>query len=38
MSTQAIISDGLVRWLMTWGSDAKVLTPPSLVERIKEEA
>lgn len=37
ISTQAIISDGLVRWLMTWGSDAKVLTPPSLVERIKEE-
>lgn len=38
ISTQAILSDGLVRWLMTWGSDAKVLTPPSLVERIKEEA
>jgi predicted DNA-binding transcriptional regulator YafY len=37
ISTQAIISDGLVRWLMTWGSDAKVLTPPTLVERIKEE-
>lgn len=37
ISTQAIISDGLVRWLMTWGSDAKVLTPQSLVERIKDE-
>ncbi len=38
ISTQAIISDGLVGWLMTWGSDAKVLTPPILVERMKEEA
>lgn len=38
ISTQAIISDGLVGWLMTWGSDAKVLTPPILVERMKAEA
>lgn len=38
ISTQAIISDGLVKWLLTWGSEAKVLTPPSLVERMKEEA
>ncbi|NMD72623.1 WYL domain-containing protein [Bacillus sp. DNRA2] len=38
ISTQAIISDGLVGWLMTWGSDAKVLTPPILVERMKTEA
>lgn len=38
ISTQAIISDGLVGWLLTWGSDAKVLTPPSLVERMKIEA
>jgi predicted DNA-binding transcriptional regulator YafY len=38
MSTQAIISDGLVRWLLTWGSDAKVLTPLSLVERMREES
>lgn len=38
ISTQAIISDGLVGWLLTWGSDAKVLTPPLLVERMKEEA
>ncbi|WP_090629481.1 helix-turn-helix transcriptional regulator [Neobacillus massiliamazoniensis] len=38
ISTQAIISDGLVRWLLTWGSDAKVLTPLSLVERMREES
>lgn len=38
ISTQAIISDGLVKWLLTWGSEAKVLTPPTLVDRMKEEA
>ncbi|WP_318509218.1 WYL domain-containing protein [Bacillus sp. T3] len=38
ISTQAITSDGLVKWLLTWGCEAKVLTPPSLVERMKEEA
>ena len=36
--TPAIISDGLVRWLLTWGSDAKVIYPPKLVTRMKEEA
>jgi len=35
--TQAAISEGLVRWLLTWGSDAKVLSPASLVERMKIE-
>jgi predicted DNA-binding transcriptional regulator YafY len=38
VSTQAMLSDGLVRWILTWGSDAKVITPPSLVERMKTEA
>ncbi|MDQ0253421.1 putative DNA-binding transcriptional regulator YafY [Evansella vedderi] len=38
LSTTAVISDGLVRWLLTWGCDAKVLTPPFLVERMKEES
>lgn len=36
--TLAIVSDGLVRWLLTWGSDAKVIYPPNLVTRMKEEA
>lgn len=35
--TSAIYADGLVRWLLTWGSDAKVLHPPKLVDRMKEE-
>ncbi len=38
ITTKAVISDGLVRWLLTWGSDAKVLHPTSLVTRMKEEA
>lgn len=38
ISTQAIISDGLVRWLLTWGSDVRVLTPSSLVARMIEES
>ena len=35
--SKVIFSDGLVRWLLTWGSDAKVLHPPKLVQRIKED-
>jgi predicted DNA-binding transcriptional regulator YafY len=38
ISTNVIISEGLIRWLLTWGSDAKVLNPPSLINRMKEEA
>ncbi|WP_420796926.1 helix-turn-helix transcriptional regulator [Alkalihalobacterium alkalinitrilicum] len=38
ITTNAVISDGLVRWLLTWGSDAKVISPPSLVTRMKAEA
>ncbi len=38
LRTEAAISEGLVRWILTWGSEAKVLTPESLVEKIKEEA
>jgi predicted DNA-binding transcriptional regulator YafY len=35
--TKGIISIGLIRWILTWGSDAKVLYPPMLVERLKIE-
>lgn len=35
--TKAILADGLVRWLLTWGSDAKVIYPQKLVDRMKEE-
>lgn len=35
--TKAVISEGLVRWILTWGSDAKVIAPRKLVEKIKEE-
>jgi predicted DNA-binding transcriptional regulator YafY len=33
--TNGVISEGLVRWILTWGSDAKVLYPPKLVEQLK---
>lgn len=36
--TKAIFSDGLVRWLLTWGCDAEVIYPQKLVERMKTEA
>lgn len=36
--TKAIFADGLIRWLLTWGYNAKVLYPPKLVERMKNEA
>jgi predicted DNA-binding transcriptional regulator YafY len=35
---KAAISEGLIRWLLTWGSDAKVISPQKLVEKMKEEA
>lgn len=34
----AAVSEGLIRWLLTWGSDAKVIKPQSLVDKMKEEA
>ncbi|WP_245805834.1 helix-turn-helix transcriptional regulator [Bacillus alkalicellulosilyticus] len=37
LSTKAIISEGLIRWLLTWGSDAIVLYPVSLVDTLKKE-
>lgn len=35
--TSAIISKGLVRWLLSWGADAKVVYPKRLVEEMEEE-
>lgn len=37
VKTKAHISDGLVKWILTWGAEAKVLAPPQLVEKVKEE-
>lgn len=31
------MSEGLIRWLLTWGSDVKALSPQTLVDRIKLE-
>ncbi|WP_197046745.1 helix-turn-helix transcriptional regulator [Oceanobacillus salinisoli] len=38
LRTKAIISDGLVGWLLNWGSDAQVIDPPELVQQMKEES
>lgn len=38
ITTQAVVSDGLVRWLLSWGFNAKVMSPPSLIKRMKEES
>ncbi|MBU9720271.1 MULTISPECIES: helix-turn-helix transcriptional regulator [Bacillaceae] len=38
LKTKAVISEGLIRWLLTWGSDAKVLNPKTLVDKMAEEA
>lgn len=37
LRTDAAINKGLVRWILNWGSDAKVLHPPILIKEIKEE-
>ena len=35
--TKAKVSDGLVKWILTLGSEAKVLQPDTLVEMVQEE-
>lgn len=35
---EAAISEGLKRWVLTWGKDAIVLKPQSLIQMIREEA
>ncbi|WP_216830736.1 helix-turn-helix transcriptional regulator [Alkalihalobacterium elongatum] len=37
LNTKAAVSDGLVAWILTWGSDAKVIAPISLVRLVTEE-
>lgn len=37
-TVNAAISDGLVSWIMQYGSDIKVLDPPELIEMIKTKA
>ena len=37
LKTEAALSTGLVRWILNWGSDAEVLSPPKLIDKLKEE-
>lgn len=37
LSTRAKLSDGLINWILTWGNQAKVLSPDHLVEQMKEK-
>ncbi|PFG06055.1 WYL domain-containing protein [Bacillus sp. es.034] len=37
LSTKARVSTGLVNWIFTFGSQAEVISPPSLVETVKAE-
>jgi len=37
LSSKAKLSDGLVNWILTWGKQAKVLSPDHLVGRVKRE-
>lgn len=38
LRTKAIMGEGLVRWMLTWGSDAKVYDPPELIEALQKES
>ena len=38
LSAKASISDGLLGWILNWGSKAKVISPDHLVEKVKQEA
>lgn len=35
--TEAALTTGLIRWILNWGSDAEVLHPQILVEKVREE-
>lgn len=35
---KAAINEGLTRWILMWGSDAEVISPKSLVEKIQIES
>lgn len=37
LKTKAIVSDGFYNWLRGWGSKAKILSPPTLVQHMQEE-
>lgn len=37
LSAKAIVSDGLVKWLLNWGNQAKVLSPSSLIDQVTNE-
>lgn len=37
LNTKAKLSDGLVNWILTWGNQAKVLSPEHLVQTVKEK-
>jgi predicted DNA-binding transcriptional regulator YafY len=37
LKTKAIVGEGFYNWLRGWGSKAKILSPPSLVQHMQEE-
>ncbi|PGL72599.1 WYL domain-containing protein [Bacillus sp. AFS055030] len=37
LTTKAAISDGLITWILTWGKDAQVISPPSVIEKVQEQ-
>jgi predicted DNA-binding transcriptional regulator YafY len=38
LTTMASVSEGLIGWILTWGSHVKVLSPNHLQDRLKEES
>ncbi|WP_404456089.1 WYL domain-containing protein [Virgibacillus necropolis] len=37
LATKAKLSGGLINWILTWGNQAKVLSPDHLVDRVKDK-
>ncbi|WP_064091301.1 helix-turn-helix transcriptional regulator [Rossellomorea aquimaris] len=37
LSTKALVSDGLINWILSFGNQAKIISPPSLLEKVKQE-
>ncbi|ACT03362.1 helix-turn-helix transcriptional regulator [Paenibacillus sp. JDR-2] len=38
ITIRAALSEGLLRWLLMWGSDAKVISPQSLIDKMRSES
>jgi predicted DNA-binding transcriptional regulator YafY len=37
LKTKLIVGEGFFNWLRGWGSNVRIISPPELVQKIKEK-